>query len=273
MKLNSKIVDLISEGFKAETLKKMTDTQLNNLHERIVKKEPKEQVPQSGVSKKRVSADVTSIKPDAARRGVNMQVAGKNVQLQQSPSGDISFKEIAERKSKEKNNPWAICKGQQKKAGKQKMTDDEVESCIKQVKKQNEKTLKENLFIEEKILNLVDKYTLPKMSKKDFLSVLEAETKEKPDVKEKPGTKTPPKEKPEPFDPFQPAPHKQPKPQAGNAPAKPKEAPTKPGTKTPPKEKPAPFDPFQPAPHRQPKPQAKLPKQLTFTALGIKFKK
>ena len=76
-----------------------------------------------------------------------------------------------------------------------------------------EEKLDENLFIEKKILNLVEKYTSPKMSKREFLSILEAsETKEKPDVKEKPGTKTPPREKP--HDPFKPAPHKQPKPKA-----------------------------------------------------------
>lgn len=35
-----------------------------------------------------------------------------------------------------KNNPWAICRGQQKKVGKDKMTDAEVESCILQKKEE-----------------------------------------------------------------------------------------------------------------------------------------
>lgn len=49
---------------------------------------------------------------------------------------------------KDKNNPWAICRGQQNKVGKDKMTDAEVESCILQMKEKFniDETITENEY-------------------------------------------------------------------------------------------------------------------------------
>jgi hypothetical protein len=271
MKLNKKVVDLISEGFKANTLKNLTESQIDKLYERVVKKEPKEQ------TTKLVQTKVTTGEPGKPVQ-VNPDPTKPKITAMAQGNRTIVKQETSEGKKK-KVNPWAVCRSQQNKVGKKKMTDDEVESCIKKLKK--EKTMKENLFIEKKILNLVEKYTTPKMSKKEFLSILENEETKTKEPKVKPGTKTPPKEKP--HDPFKPAPHKQPKPKAKKevdeqSPATtkpPKEAPTKPGTKSPTREKP--HDPFKPAPHKQPKPKAGkgkgLPEMLKFKSLGIKFKK
>jgi hypothetical protein len=43
---------------------------------------------------------------------------------------------LLEEGEEDKNNPWAICRGQQNKVGKDKMTDAEVESCILQKKEE-----------------------------------------------------------------------------------------------------------------------------------------
>lgn len=50
--------------------------------------------------------------------------------------GDNDVVKIVD-EAKAKNNPWAICRGQQNKVGKDKMTDAEVESCILKMKKEH----------------------------------------------------------------------------------------------------------------------------------------
>jgi hypothetical protein len=234
MKLNKKVIDLISEGFKANTLKNMTESQIDILHKRISESKKEEQKEQAGVQQKTQTLKTTTIPAMVAKnQGVTVANKGK-VNVKADNAGNVSVSEIGESDKKSKNNPWAICRAQQNKVGKDKMTDDEVESCIKDIKKKNkEKTMKENLFIEKKILNLVEKHIQPKMTKKDFLTVLENEDTKTKEPKVKPGTKSPTREKP--HDPFKPAPHKQPKPKAGKGKG--------------------------------------LPEMLKFKSLGIKFKK
>lgn len=120
--------------------------------------------------------------------------------------------------------------------------------------------------IEKEIMRLVEKHITPKMTKKDFVNLLEGDTKTAPaKPKVKPGTK--------PKHPFQPDPDKKGAPKAKKkvmdedtktAPAKPK---VNPGTK--------PKHPFQPDPDKQGAPKAikrELPSFLTFNALGLNKK-
>lgn len=52
---------------------------------------------------------------------------------------------------KKKNNPWAICRGQQNKVGKDKMSDAEVESCVLKKKQEfkMDESITENAWMEE----------------------------------------------------------------------------------------------------------------------------
>lgn len=211
MKLNKKVVDLINEGFKAKTLKSLSDRQLNQLHEKVCKKkEPKEAVTKTSTTTTfNLNDPIDTDKANAAlaKNGADADIRNKKINVT-NMNGQNPV-EMGENKNS-KNNPWAICTASVGRKDKKKF-----EKCVKDVKKKNKGKIEENLFLEQKILNLVQKYIHPKMSKKDFMSaVLEnAEPTTKPkEPTTKPGTKTPPKEKP--FDPFKPEPHKNPKPKA-----------------------------------------------------------
>jgi len=123
--------------------------------------------------------------------------------------------------------------------------------------------------IEKQIMRLVEKHITPKMSKQDFLNLIEGDTKTAP-------AKPKEKEKVKPGHPFKPDPDKKGAPKAmksevgegdtKTAPAKPK---VSPGTK--------PKHPFQPDPDKKGAPKAvkkevdetSLPNFLTFNALGL----
>jgi hypothetical protein len=120
--------------------------------------------------------------------------------------------------------------------------------------------------IEKHIMRLVEKHITPKMSKQDFLKLIEGDTKTAPaKPKVSPGTK--------PKHPFQPDPNKKGAPKAKKsemdedtktAPAKPK---VSPGVK--------PKHPFAPDPSKQGAPKAikkELPSFLKFSQLGLKTK-
>jgi hypothetical protein len=126
--------------------------------------------------------------------------------------------------------------------------------------------------IEKHIMRLVEKHITPKMSKKDFVDLIEGDTKTAPaKPKVSPGTK--------PGHPFQPDPNKKGAPKAmkkevgegdtKTAPAKPK---VSPGTK--------PGHPFQPDPNKKGAPKAmkkevgesSLPSWLNFNSLGLNKK-
>jgi hypothetical protein len=120
--------------------------------------------------------------------------------------------------------------------------------------------------IEKHIMRLVEKHITPKMSKQDFLKLIEGDTKTAPaKPKVSPGVK--------PKHPFQPDPNKKGAPKAKKhemdedtktAPAKPK---VSPGVK--------PKHPFAPDPSKQGAPKAikkELPSFLKFNQLGLKTK-
>ena len=126
--------------------------------------------------------------------------------------------------------------------------------------------------IEKQIMRLVEKHITPKMSKQDFLNLIEGDTKTAP-------AKPKEKERVKPKHPFKPDPDKKGAPKAmksevdegdtKTAPAKPK---VSPGTK--------PKHPFQPDPDKKGAPKAmkkevgesSLPNFLTFNALGLNKK-
>lgn len=257
MKLNRKVVSLINEGFNAKTLKGFNDVQISQLYERVVKNKKKKENKEattSTVTKTTYSSSeakgksfpgVTTVNQDGSVTVTKeSEIKENDLNITNDPDATadgmgIFEKEIGEsKKKKRKINPWAICTDSVGRKDKEK-----YERCVKDVKMKNKgnldlgenKKVNKNLFIEEKILNLVQKYVEPKMTKKELISLIEGKKMDAPVTK-------------------------------------PKEPTTKPGTKTPPKEKP--LDPFKPSPHKNPKPKAKtkVPDWLSFNKLGIKFK-
>jgi hypothetical protein len=326
MKLNKKVVSLINEGLSAKLLKSLNDNQINQLYERVSKKNNLREavtitqqtgfetnisqgstesvdVPggatvttgPKGTTIKSTKRPVGSEMAETKKKKKNKKIEELDINVTDDPEKSADGMGMFESKNKKKKvNPWAVCTSSVGRKDKEK-----YEACVQDVKRKNKgnldlgknKNLEEELFLENKILNLVQKYVEPKMTKKDFISLIESkkdsdtETKPKETPTKDPGTKTPPKK--EPFDPFKPDKKKQPNPKATekkhksktneSSPApttKPKETPTKdPGTKTPPKKEP--FDPFKPSPEKNPNPKAekkRIPDWLSFRKLGIKFK-
>ena len=125
--------------------------------------------------------------------------------------------------------------------------------------------------IEKHILRLVEKHITPKMSKKDFLNLVNespSTAPSRPDVM--PGVDTPTKPS-KPDTPYRPKPNVKPAPKAG------KESPVRPdvmpGVDTPTKPS-KPDTPYRPKPNVKPAPKArkKMPKWLSFDELGIKLR-
>ena len=78
MKVNKKALELIDKGLSANTVKKLTESQINTLHSKLFREE--------------VTTTTTTsynISPDAAKQGVTLpQVpAGKKMTIQQTPTG------------------------------------------------------------------------------------------------------------------------------------------------------------------------------------------
>ena len=166
----------------------------------------------------------------------------------------------------EENNPWAICTSSLKLEGKKKdtYTKDEkrkLESCIREVKLQNESYRKKVRFVENRLLSLLNKDVKEVLTKKQILDMVAENTKEAP---VKTPVKTP--SKPERHNPYAPK-HKS-APKAGGT----KEAPVKTPVKTP--SKPERLNPY--APKHKPAPKAKnegnLPEFLKFDNLNITFR-
>jgi len=179
MKTNKKIFTLIDEGLSHKSISKLTQSQIDILFSRLI------------------SEQVTPV-PAKKTYKVGPQ-GGKIGSISVSPS-DPNTKEVmvtteeemSEEKNKnDKNNPWAIC---HKQLGPKRNA--KFESCVKQVKK----SLKEgknpvSLFIENKIMEIVETNLPPKITKKDlvkYLSEAEPATAPVKEPKTKPGTKQPP---------------------------------------------------------------------------------
>lgn len=249
MKKNKLAFKLIDMGLKAETLANLTESQLRLLYNKLNegKKEPKEQVTQITEPSK------PSYK--VGPKGGNLPPSQKGYSMTKNTDGTMSATpnegEMKEGKKKSKKyNPWAICTSSVGRKDKKK-----YERCVMDVKK----SIKEgkdpiNLFLEEKIVSLLERHLQPRITKKEFLEmILESETKEKEKTREKDAPTKPNRSKPDKDNPYKPK-HK-PAPQAKKlrefvgtetAPSKPI---TKPTTKPGKPDKDSPYRPkHRPAP-------------------------
>jgi hypothetical protein len=183
MKINRKALELVETGLSTSSVMKLSESQIKELHSRIFNE-------QTGVRNEKKTVDVTTVSQQALQQGVS--VGGRNMKKDSSGNLVVTNEEMSEEDGKDsKNNPYAICR---KQLGPRKNA--KFESCVKQVKK----SLKEgknpiSLFIENKIMEIVETNLPPKITKKDlvkYLSEAEPATAPVKEPKTKPGTKPPP---------------------------------------------------------------------------------
>ena len=185
MKTNLKALQLIKAGLSSKTVSKLNESQIDTLHEKLFK----EAVTQSTTT----SYNIPTSDLDKGT-AVPTPPTGKKMVLQKTNTGikATPTEEVKEGEDDNKNNPWAIC---HKQLGPKRNA--KFESCVKQVKK----SLKEgknpvSLFIENKIMQLVETHLPPKITKQDLVKYLSENNPATAPVKEpktKPGTKEPPK--------------------------------------------------------------------------------
>ena len=173
MRINKKVIQLMQEGFSLETLRKMSDKNIDFLH----KKSMSEQV----------QTPVVNI-PKTNQQAINSAKMKKQV--------------FATYENKEKNgemiegkkggkNPWAICTAQLKKefgtserSEWTKAQKNKYEKCVMDVKGKTKKDMKEanmiDSFIEDELLKMVESYMSPKITKRDLLKQIKEQA---PDTK------------------------------------------------------------------------------------------
>jgi hypothetical protein len=291
MNTNQKKLKLVKEGIKVSTLNKMTNSQINTLFGKLL-----EQVSTVTEPAK------TGYK--VGDKGGNLPPTPKGYNVKKNADGSIMAtpneqKEIGEKFESKKQQKYFFSKCGDGKTKEQKkwckMADEFAEKTnftkLPEKKKETKESYQDMVGgalnkiaqakltqvkptvqigeseIEKQIMRLVEKHITPKMSKKDFETLFEGDTKVAPaKPKVTPGTK--------PKHPFQPNPSKKGAPKAVKsevgegdtkvAPAKPK---VTPGTK--------PKHPFAPDPSKKGAPKAmdkELPSFLKFNQLGLNIK-
>jgi hypothetical protein len=286
-------------GFSDETINSLTESQVNTLISKILKEGKKKETKETVTTKTLPAQKVVTVTPDTAKStGLNIG----NVDISMDTSGNVVAKgplnagktktkgekvindgEVSESK---KPNPWQICTAQLGKKFKTtkrsewspKQTD-KYERCVKDVKKSvNEGKNPYEVLLEQKIEKMILNNINAKISKKDFLNLLETKNSEtiirnnmkigksmSEDTKTAPAKPTvKPGTKPRPAHPGKnPSPGVQPAPKASEVKEDTKTAPVKPTVK--PGTKPRPAHPGKnPNPGTQPAPKAMDKKKDEF---------
>jgi len=173
MRINKKVIQLMQEGFSLETLRKMSDKNIDFLHKKLMSEQ--------------VQTPVVNI-PKTNQQAINSAKMKKQV--------------FATYENKEKNgemiegkkggkNPWAICTAQLKKefgtserSEWTKAQKNKYEKCVMDVKGKTKKDMKEanmiDSFIEDELLKMVESYMSPKITKRDLLKQIKEQA---PDTK------------------------------------------------------------------------------------------
>jgi hypothetical protein len=242
-------------GFKAETLASLTESQLVKLYNKLNegKKETKE------ASLLINPKDPNDVKI-AQSKGIGVDPSSGQIKI---PATEGRSKKS---KKSKKYNPWAICTSTVGREDKKK-----YERCVMDIKKSvKEGRDPSELFLENKIVSLLERNIQPKITKGEFLQMIkesETQTPAKPKVPTvNPGEKT-----------KIPSPYK-PKEKVKTAPkAKTETKEQSSPTIAPPKEKEKtkkPSTPYRPKPGVKPAPKAgkkSVPSWLSWGELGINF--
>jgi hypothetical protein len=284
MKVNKKALQLIDKGLSSKTVSKLTESQINVLHSKLLGEQvtevPNKKTYEVGPKGGEVNGVVISQDPSTKKVMVTTKEGeideeeevtldpNKDTETQDphqvGPSSDDGFGDETDgmgmMEEKDGPNPWAICHSQ---VGPKKSR--KWERCVREVKKQ----LKEgknpvSLFLETQIERIVEKHIPPRITKGDLLKVISesepavAPTKPKTKPTTKPGTKpSHPGKNPNPGENPAPKAKKSETKEQQTAPAPTtKPTPTKPGTK--PDTRPRPAHPGKnPNPGENPAPKAK----------------
>jgi hypothetical protein len=220
MKVNKKALELIDKGLSANTVKKLTESQIETLHSKLSISEQVTEVPSKKTYK--VGPKGGSLPPNTKGYSVRQDPNTKEVMAtaaeseleedvevttdpnketetqdpkQVGPSSDDGFGDETDGMGMFESetdlkpgqpNPWAICHAQ---VGPKKTR--KFERCVKSVKKQLEEGKNPvSLFIESQILKIVEKNLPPRITKGDLLRYLsEAPTEAPTKPITKPGTK------------------------------------------------------------------------------------
>jgi len=245
MRKNKLAFKLIDMGLKAETLSNLTESQLRLLYNKL------------NEGKKEAKEATTTYSPD------EKIPAGKvdPKKVTKNSDGSVSVEETNEAKKKtgkKKYNPFAICTASVGRKDKKK-----YERCVMGVKESiREGKDPVNLFLEEKILSLLEKHIQPKITKGEFLQMI-SETETAPS---KPKEKQKEKERKGPFDVPKTRPKTAPKAMDEAETAEPIVKPKTPTTK--------PKTPFSPKPGVKPAPKAgkgSVPTWLKWDNIGLNF--
>jgi hypothetical protein len=220
MKVNIKALELIEKGLSSKTVGKLTESQINVLHSKLVSEVTmvsktdtqtidslKTQKKPFEVYEKEIDEDDDfDLDADQAYTGQQgshdeYQASDDGMDDDTSPENHdskmIGMSEEKKKSKKDENNPWAICTSQ---LGKEFGTrerhlwsakeNNKYERCVKDVKK----SLKEqknpvSLFLENEIIKIVERNLPPKITKKELMNYLkEADTETAP-TRTKPTTK------------------------------------------------------------------------------------
>ena len=159
MRINKKVISLLEGGFSMQTLRGLSDNNINYLYTKLMKE-------QTTQTKGSIS---TKNEPKAKQ----LVAQGYNVRLEKKEMGE------AKKKSQPKN-PFAICTAQLKKefgtSERSEWTKPQLkkyERCVMDVKGQSKKSMKEaniiDSFIEDQLSKMVESHLNPKITKKDLL--------------------------------------------------------------------------------------------------------
>jgi hypothetical protein len=261
MKVNKKALELIDKGLSANTVKKLTESQIETLHSKLSISEQVVEVPSKKTYK--VGPKGGSLPPNTKGYSVRQDPNTKEVMAtaaeseleedvevtsdpnketetqdpkQVGPSSDDGFGDETDGMGMFESeadlkpgqpNPWAICHAQ---VGPKKTR--KFERCVKSVKKQLEEGKNPvSLFIESEIIKIVEKNLPPRITKGDLMKYL-SEANSPLTAPAKPTTKPDTKPGTRPSHPGKnPRPGEEIAPKAGEPTTAPTKPITKPGTK------------------------------------------
>jgi hypothetical protein len=182
MKVNKKALELIDKGLSANTVKKLTESQINTLHSKLFtevtmvsqadtptitklksEKKPFEVYEKDGEVKETDDVEVTT--------DPNKEIETQDPK-QVGPSSDDGFGDETDGmgmfEEKRKPNAYAICHSQ---VGPKRTR--KFERCVKSVEKQLEEGKNPvSLFIESEIIKIVERNILPRITKGDLMKYL-----------------------------------------------------------------------------------------------------
>ena len=211
MKVNRKALELIDKGLSAKTVGKLTESQINTLHSKLInevtmvskddeptittlksQKKPFEVYEKDGEMKETETDDVddkNALGADALQNLTGQEAPHDANDM--APDGmdddsDDNRNMMGMSEEKDKSNAYAICHSQ---VGPKRTR--KFERCVKSVKKQLEEGKNPvSLFIESEITKIVERNLPPRITKGDLLKYLsEAPTEAPTKPITKPGTK------------------------------------------------------------------------------------